>query len=650
MTKQLDLAKAKTVIDRIQERFQPLWDVLETREKFYYQDPSVDPPMLEGYESHAWQSSILRDTWTKFRSRLVENEFQPQIHAPRPSAVLDKKASDAELALTSMFSDLRTRTGDHIQGLLADGMGIYNYGVLHAYLSDEDMNKASGEMDYEETDEPEEESRFTEDEYAEDSGKTKAKKYRETEQSWAQRRGHARAMAKPAWKVKVYHPRQCGFVEQESSVGEFKYFLTVEEIALIDWFGEEIEREDIDERPTSGDVSEGGTVSTWRPSQAGWEERRVKLYRLWCADYLYEVVDGLENAEAGFKAIPNRCKAVPFWLAPGMVTLNNDPILKYEPLLTSLYRIKPIWDRYLANMSVLAESAAIPRYWCVPMGDQILPPLTDESGHVRIFGANAMESFTPPEGYRWERIGGDGTTGQYERLREVLAQEVQSAVPDTGVGDLKDSTQPWTARIIQQVGNIVPGMAMDHLEYALLGMIRMMIRVNGDEEGPGDIAFYPQSEGSKADNLIVLSPKDWQGLWAEVSIDHTSAVERTTTMQYGAELVAAGRWTEVDWIEKAEGEPDPQRTFIQRQAFMYWQQNVLPLQLKAGAAKAMGSKYSMQPVSKPGDTPFVNGAGVGAMPQEVLQAGQPVQPQGQAMGGMPSLNAPGTAPVGGLVG
>ena len=240
------LDDCKTLIDRMSRRFgegaPSVWQVIDVREQHYYQTVEADPPMLAGYESHVWQSSILRDTWTKYRARLTENPWTPQLSAPRPSAAMDAVAADAEMYLQWLFDELKARTGDDIQGLLADGMGIYNYGVLHAYPADDDLNKSSADMDFEEVDDlpddPAEQKRYTEDDYAEESGKTRTKKYRETDDSLLQRRDHVRALAKPPWKVKVFHPRNCAWIEDESLIGGFRYFLTSEVIRVADWFGD----------------------------------------------------------------------------------------------------------------------------------------------------------------------------------------------------------------------------------------------------------------------------------------------------------------------------------------------------------------------------------------------------------------------------
>src|ERR1043165_1480999 len=101
-----------------------VWQALETREKHYYTTIEAAPPMLEGYESHAFQSSILRDTWMKYRSRLVENSAMAQCAAmPGAGAVKEKLASNGELYLQSLWDENRSRYGDDIQGMLADGMG-----------------------------------------------------------------------------------------------------------------------------------------------------------------------------------------------------------------------------------------------------------------------------------------------------------------------------------------------------------------------------------------------------------------------------------------------------------------------------------------------------------------------------------------------
>lgn len=652
---QLSLDQFQVLKRRMLDRFAggnpSVWEVVRTREQHYYQAPEADPPMIEGYESHTWQSSILRDTWTKYRARLTENPWSPQLSAPRSSPTLDATAADCELYLQTMFADLRSSTGDDLQGLLADGMGIYNYGILHCYLADDALNAASARLDYDERDElPEdaaEAKRYTDEDYPEDAGRQRKGKYRETDASLMQRRDEARALADPPWQASVWHPAQCAWVEDRSKVGGFRYFLTGEQIAVSDWLEGRLKRGDITELATAADVGADGQADNWRPT-ARQEDRVVTLWRLWSREHIYEWVDGLDDAPESetYRCVPNRVHRVPFWLAPGMVTLNRDVVFRYEPLLTSLYRLKPIRDRYMANLSVLAEASAIPRYWCVPISDNNLPPLTDDMGHVRVFGANAIEAIVPPDGYKYERIGGDGTTGQYERLQAVYDAEMQRALPDTGVGDIRDTTQPWTARIMQQVGNIVPSMAIDHLIWCLLPMVKMIVEVMADEvDGPGDVAFFPKDGKS----LIKLAPADWEGLRADVTIDKISAVERTTAMQAGLQYVESGAWTWIDWIEQAEGQPDPQRTFVKRETFKYWQASVLPLQMKEAAAKALGSKYSMQPVSQPGDTPFVGGDGRGVMPAEVLARGT-APPEGTQMADMATLQAPETAPVQGLGG
>ena len=658
----LEETDALLIRDRIIKRFSGpgrMWDVCKVREQHYYQTPEADPPMIPGYEAHARQTSILRDTHVKYRARMTENEWRAQFTPAKTTQTTKSLASHAEAVFLQGFDELRSQTGIDIQGALADGQGIYGYGVLHAYLADEAINVRSAAVDYAERDElgdDDDAGEWTEDEYPEVEGekpRAKGKRYRETARAMQARRNKAR-VGWPWW-VQTFPPGQFGWVMDKSLVGEFKYALTVEVIPIID-FMEAREEADLGERGAPIDVGDGGLRDTWRPSASD-DETMVTLYRLWARDYIYEMADGVQGmpGEQRFRCISNRCKRVPFWLAPGMLTANNDPVFAYEPILASVYRFKPVYDRYISNMEALAESSAIARYWLVPTTNDAIAPLTDDEGHIRVFSANAAEAVKPPEGYRYERVGGDGASGQYERLGEWFRAELQSILPDTGVGDMKDSTEPWTAQILQRIGNIVPGMGLQHLEQAFLGMCRMIVEVNADEEdGPGDVAFHPK-DSKQADAIVVIKPEEWRGLDVEVEIDKISAVERATKMQLAIELMNAGIWTKQDVIEKGEGLPDPAAVLVERETFNYWYANVMPLQMKAAFAKTAGSKFSMQPVSKPGDAPFVDATGRGVMPAEVAQANgvTPMGPQGgngqvgtipqPTMGAMPPLAVPGQA-------
>jgi hypothetical protein len=643
-----------TLIERMTRRFQPLWDTVTLRQKHYYQMQEVDPPMLEGYEGHARQVSILRDTLIEGKARLQENAFQLQVSAPKKGATLEENASNAELALVTMFDDLFANTGIDLQGGLIDGLYRDCYGVLHWYLADTDMNAAAAEVDYEETDEPDEPERYTKDDYADidEDGKqirSKAKKYRETDESLMERRALARAAAKPPWFAEVIPATQFAFVRDKSLIGEFKYGLTAQVIPFIDWF-DEAKKWSMEERPLPIDVGRDGTKSQWSPSNEQ-EEQNVTLYKLWSRDYVYEYVKDCPEDMEGvdkFRCVPNRQKIVPFALAVGAVTLHDDPVLAYEPALTSVYRLKPALDRFVANMGALAESGAIKRFMLQPK-DNSLPPLTDDEGHPKLFSGNALEALKVPEGYDLIEVNGSGVSGDYARLGELLTQEMKDALPNTGIVEISGTAGPaWTMRQAIQQANVEPKMYVQNIARPLQVMNKNIIEVNADaENGPGDIAFYPMTKTSDGrakkdtDTLITVKPEEWKGLVAGASIGAESATEKISTQQHGVEMWQAGYLSEIDVIRDYEMQPNAEDVYAARQVAKYSEKNIDPTLLRAAAAEWGGSKFAMLPVSKPGDPPFVDATGRAVMPAEVLQANgiQVPQPMNQAVGG--TMGAPG---------
>ena len=643
MTEKMAEEQVQTLIDRLVKRFTPLWDVVITRQKHYYQvaETGIDPPMLEGYEGHARQVSILRDTLIEGKARLLENAWQPQVSAPKKSAKLEDAASNAELAMVTQFDDLFSNTGIDLQGALVDGLYRDCYGVLHWYLADQEMNAAAAEIDYKEDDDPEDTERYTDEEYPEEMGRKKAKKYRETDGSVMERRNLARAASRPAWYAEVIPATQFAFVRDKSLIGEFKYGLTIQVIPCIDWTESvPLDIRELDERPLPAEVGEHATKTFWSPSGDN-AEKSVTLYKLWSRDYLYEYVkDAPEDTpeKMRFRCVPNRQKIVPFALAVGALTLHDDPVLMYEPALTSVYRLKPALDRFVANLGALAESGAIKRFMLQPK-DNSLPPLTDDEGHPKLFSKNALEALKVPEGYNLIEVNGSGVSGDYAKLGEMLMQEMEGALPNTGIVEISGTAGPaWTMRQAIQQANVEPTMYVGALTRTFQIMVKNMIEVNASEDGPGDIAFYPMSDEKKDTSaLITLKPENWKGLVPGASIGKESATERISKQQHGVEMWQAGYLAEIDVIRDYEGQPNAEDVYAARQVAKYSEKNIDPSLLRAAAAEWGGTQFAMLPMSKPGDPPFGDAMGRGVMPAEVLQANgmQPTpqpQPIGQGVG------------------
>ena len=164
------------------------------RMQHFYLDPAVDPLMpgstrtADGkmkpgrWQNAATQTTWVQDTFFKWKSRMMENPFRIEGRAMVDTIPNKAKANNAEALLVQGFEFIRERTGIDIQANLVDAKGYKAAGVLH-WRIDESAYKANM-PDYEETDDTETDAeRYTEDEYAEESGRKKAKKDRETEDS-----------------------------------------------------------------------------------------------------------------------------------------------------------------------------------------------------------------------------------------------------------------------------------------------------------------------------------------------------------------------------------------------------------------------------------------------------------------------------------
>jgi hypothetical protein len=678
---ELKREQAIEIIQRIHKRFgedgaDPVHKVDTDRKKHYFMETEVNPPVLKGWDGHARQWTGLRDTNTKLVARLTSNPILPDVSAPRPSSNLEKQASDNQLALTTMLDDWTEEDGVSPQTLVAFGIGTMSAVGLHWYLNDA-VYDGLEDLDYEEVDElPEDEDgddadtkrkkaadrkRYVEDDYAEVSKRKKKKTYRETDDSLLSRRSEQRAMAGSPWCIEVLEPTEFGYMENPKELrrknGQYKYLLKFRAIDLLDWQEGMKQRKDGVALPL--DVQPGGVTTGWTPT-ANQTGRQLVLYQLWSADYIYEYVEGAQ--EDDFRCIPNRQKRVPLALCAANINLSKDHVHRYEPALASLFRKKPEYDRYISNRGILAETGAIARYILQPL-DSALPPLTDEEGHIRILTEHSLDTFKVPEGYKLERIGGDGAGADYVRYGEELRLEMSEAMPGTGHAEIESSTKPWTGRMMLTEANIFPAMCLDHMTAAYRTMFKNMAEVNGSDEGPGDICFYPKKEGKKGDEVIVIKPEQWKGLRYDAIVNKTSAVEQVTKQEHMREMLndPLVMLPLVTYIEEGEGRPNPEDEVAKRRAIKYVEP-VIENAFKALVAEWAGAKFLMTP-----DLRIADMTGRQVTPGETLTSigQQPTPPpQGIPPGGgagvanpqvrMPSMAAQpgqnGMAPAPGLLG
>jgi hypothetical protein len=664
----LNEATAKGLMQKLHKRFaeQPdsVWEVDKFRLQHYYNDPTADPPRIEGWDMYAKQTTWLRDTNVKLTARLTENAPKPEVSAPRKSSTLEKEASECELALVSMFDDARDMNGGvGIEAQLAWGMGVMSAPVLHWCLNDE-IYAGLEKLDYDERDDFDEDetaaerARYVEDDYAPDSGRKKTKKYRETEDALMNRRAVQRALAGSPWTFRVYESTKFAYVENSDAdkrkYGQFKYGMLVREVDLIDWIeGSPIEETQLRGGPSAPtDVEVGGSGDTWRPGADALDKKLV-FYQLWDRHHIYEWVKGLPEEAKGktreFRVVPNRQHMVPFALCPANITLSDSHILRYEPALTSMLRLKPEFDRLYMAYGILAESSAVPRY--ILVSKEGLPPLADEAGHFRMFGDHALAAKYAPEGYEPKRLGGDGVGGDFVKFLEWSQAFMEKAQPSTGHAEIESSTKPWTGRMMLTEANIEPAMYLDHMAACLKVAIKNIAEVNAAEDGPGDICFYPQGDNEKP--LIVIKPEQWKGLRYDVAINKTSAVEQVTRMEHGRELMNDPLigMTPLEFIRDYEGKPDAEDVWAEREAFKQAAPLITAL-AKMKTTKWAGSKFALTPdlrivdatntIVAPGEALMAAGQQPSApMPQQMQQGAIP--PGGGAGMGNPQIRMPSLA-------
>ena len=689
MTDKLEREPAIKLIEDLHRRFgqggaDPVHEVDRLRTEHYFNESSVDPSMLKGYEAHARQWTGLRDKNVELSARLTANPILPDVSAPRPSSNLEKQASDNELALLTMMEEIAEEDGVSPQVLIADGIGRMSAVGLHWYLNDN--YEGLEDLDYEERDDlsefddedddddkrkkakAKERARFTDEDYRPVGRKARKKKLalRETEDSLMERRYAQKAQAGAPWCVEILESTEFAYMENPKPLrktrGPYKYLLKLGAIDLLDW--QENMKLSVHGATLPADVLPGGQLDTTQPTYDA-SGKQMVLYQLWSAEWIYEYVKGAPEGSGvpDFRVIPNRQHRVPLALCAAKINLSKDHVRRYEPALTSWMRKKPEYDRYIANRGVLAETGAIPRYLLQPK-DNALPPL-EENGHPIILAEHAMQAYTVPEGYEFVRLGGDGAGSDYVRYGEELRIELQESMPQTGSAEIEASSKPWTVRMMLGQANEFPKMCLDHMVAAYRTMFQNMAEVNGSEDGPGEICFYPK-EGGKKDALIVIQPESWKGLRYDAKTNTTSPQEQITKSEHLRELLndPLVMLPLETYIEEGEGRPNPQEEVAKRLAVVA-AKPIIDNLVKMKVTKWAGTKFALTPelrivdannrMVSPSEALMSTGQRPTPQPQ---QPGQAIPPGGGAGPGtpqirMPSLQGqpagPGMAPAQGLV-
>lgn len=662
-----ELPRVQAWVKTMEDRFEGetgLHELVRARIEHFHNLPEADPfrnadgSIEEGKTNLTFaqmQTTRLRNVGIQLVGRLTENEWQPSIIPAKQTAAGQRDAEHAETIFQNGFSELQRRTGLNIQAALAQQIARDCFGVLHWQV---DTSQLGDSPDYDELDELEEgdEKRFTEDEYPETVGKTKAKRYRESEDSLKDRIARHRAAKGLPVFVECPAVRSCYFqLGKYSNRGQFLRFMTKKEIPVEDYLSEKEELSDEREAPIEHNQ---GHTDTWMPSADDWG-KTATLIQVWDSEYCYEICTWAGQNQPRFEVYKHPYKRPPFALALGATWHSTDPVLMYEPALAGMYRHKPHLDRQMSLFLALGEVNAMRRWFLQPDGK--MPAMLQEDGDIDIdLGSNSSEAGVVPAGYKLEGYGGDAVVKDFVDGLAMLGQEMQDAAPGTGRATFGASTQPWAARIEQAQQNIEPKIYLNNIALAIQDMLQNLVEVFAlpvEEGGPGEVFSWGSDQDRKLDRskTVSLDPDGWRGLVAEVNINAVSAAEQITHEEHNRNLVNDPKIAMplVEYLEKT-GVPQPQQTYIKWKVLNSLDATVVNNLIRQATVEQLGQEFALG----------TDGLIVGAM-GEPVPSGQflnavtaqqgagrmaPQRPVQTTMPNMPAIQAPGTTQLGGLVG
>lgn len=632
----------------------------------FYNLPEADPPMPKHME-HAQrvQSDKMRQDHKKLKFRLRENHFRIRSTPMKKTAQLTEWATQAEKFFNSGLQLCEQEyMPQPIQAALADGQIVLAYGILHWCMAEHVWPEVPdpeyiGPDDYEQL--PAGEKRDYEPADA-DEGKA-TRRYQTTPATRLDTRKRQKAQAGFPWWVEAPSPDAVAFEEDRSlSPGKSKVLIR-RQVPLMDYVRQlaaEADKEDVlsphEVKPELQDYGAADAPAQWEPNAGQWGET-VTLYQLWTRDECYEVIGGDHGEKKCVKCFTHPYKMPPFSFAEAIMGPGNDPVLRYQPALEGVYRIKMVFDRILTLLMAQAEQTALPLYYWRAKGTD--EPLTDEKGNIVTLSTNSAASTAAPPGYELAKVDFDINPAWIQAV-EFIRTELMAAGPDTGAADATTSAQPWTVRLLQSEANVEPSGYIESQARAISVMVRNMLYVHGlpaEEGGFGEPAYtysVVTGKGNAAkvdpDNIIELRPEWVKSLRVDCDISAVSGQERIALTEHLRTLLNDPKWpiTREAVLEQV-GDEDPQDTLADYDAELMFETLVKPALERQEVARRYGPKIVLGAngqfigidgqVVSPADVLRRNGYQVAPTPQEM--AGQQQAPPPMA-GTQPQVTMPGT--------
>lgn len=619
--------EARLLIDEVERRYAEDQRRIEMRRAHFHNLPSANPKLPAPYElAYAYQSDVPRQVHTKLKSRLTENHFLLRARGPQDEPDTNSRASRLEQVMNAGWAQIEKRNGYTIQGALADGLTIDKYGVLF-WCKAEDLIPAVDPK-------------------------------RVGQRAWDM------ARAGYPWHAEVLDPM--GFMPVEDRAMENGMGLVVvrREVGILDY--QAARDEGVLALSQVSDIALGmerDAPAQDSPSGSAWNER-ILLYQIWDRN---QWLEGTSKTHTGgsltlINGGDHPYEMPPFAIAPAMQVNNPDPVLRYEPALTGVYRLKPLVDYYHSLFFANAEYAMLPYFYFEATDGGF--PLADDSGNIMIFDRKSIGSARVPTGYTLKRLDFD-VSATFANMGATIMEQYAAARPATGQAEFDRNTQPWAIRLQQAQESVEPGEYLDNIartiEIASQNMAMVMskdVKAGGFGEPVSVFARYDDGAVDRSRTISIDAP-EIDGLDISVKTSNMSAAERITQIQVQRELLNDPKvpMTRYQFLVDAMGDPHPEQTIAASDAEELHDAYVKPAQGRQIVTKKFGHLVRIGP---DGQAYGPDGQPIQPLQALIANGFKPVQPAGAPMAqgaeaqpshpDLPSLATPNTIPQAGIKG
>ena len=606
--------------------------------------PVIPEPYHEGYK---FQTDRPRQVWSQLKARLIENPYT--VAATTVTGNSTGATDRLEKVLQYGFQECEFRNGMDIMGDLADGQITLCYGVLHWRRADqfypEKMKREYAPFP------PQDEMGEWEMTPLDDRD---LGLYRERGKRYDRRRMEERTRIGFPYHIEVLHPSSVLRLPDVSMEAGDAAVVHVRRMLVMDYDAKLYAEDSLKLSINESDQK----LRIYREADAppGFDKykysREVVIVNLWTRDECYEFASLSSQTKLDamqweyVKHFKHEWGRPPFAFATGFELHDPDPVLRFQPAIEGIYRIKPGYDRLMSLWMIIAEMTAIP-VWYLEEVKSGIPKLT-EDGRLMTFSRNSAQAEQIPAGFTLKKMEWT-LKPEFLTAIEMFAEELRKSEPSTGLASFSASTQPWTARLEQQQQSIQPKMLLQQIVKAMrIGAESIAEDISRRDE-PVSLAYEK--------GMAEVQPKDAKNARVYVNVDSVSASERFSKIEMGRQLLADPKvgLTRREFVEEYEGRPDATQVLLNRDVEAFFETYEKPQLMQKMLLARMGTDVTFNSQGQQ----FMDSQGNELSPSQVMGmktgVGAGTTPASQEGGmrnpGMPEmapLQTPGTVPVEGM--